>query len=310
MIIEGNFRLTGLKQTDITPEIDNLIRSAKKFIVVCGYGFTNHTNVKSILGKIIGSPLPSKHCILPISLYKGKDANRSKALTLIQNGVSVSVEDKNHSKWMMSEREIYYGSANFTIDSLERKIEVATFRYFIKSDPIKEEFAKFIIESMDRMLSTSNRQKIRGYIRKNNLLTNSTRDQIKRLNPSIEKVVQTVDAINSVKSSIHEVLENSYWYLDDKHYHYLTQIAWRLEEEMREINFRGNELLNLSDGGSRYRSQVEKYNRQCDLYYGDVDRLQSVTSNLLNDVKNLPRFTKTNRSLLKLTRQVITLSSS
>lgn len=312
MIIEGNFRLTGLKQNDITPEIDNLINSAKEFIVICGYGFTNHNNPKSILGKVLRSPIKSKHCILPISLYRGKDANRMRVIHMIQNGVSVSIEDKNHSKWIMNEKEIYYGSANFTMDSLERKIEVATFRNFIELDPVKKEFLEFIHQSMNRMITTSNRQRIRGFIRANHTLISSARSLIKPLNPSIEKVIQTVDSINEVRSFIHEVLENSFWYLDDNRYIEMTIAAWKLEQDVRSINFRGAELLDLNllsknseheadlfSNDREFQAKVLWYNRACDVFQRNTKMFDGIMQNVLGMPSKSPSFSLLNRRLVR-----------
>lgn len=297
MIVEGNFRLTGLKQTDITPEIINLINSAKDFIVICGYGFTNHSNAKSILTKVVNSPVRSKHCILPITLYKGKDANRFKALHLIQNGVSVSVEEKNHSKWIMSENEIYYGSANFTIDSLEKKIEVATFRTFIAHDSILKEFASFITDSMKRMLSKSNRVKVKGVITKNKQLASQTRNLIKRFNPSIEKVIQTVDSINFVRSSVHEVVENCFWYLNDDLYREITKEAFNLDEIVKSISYRGNELLEVDENSVSYQRKIYEYNKSCDRYLNSIMRFEDLSETYLKKEKKIPSFTKQNRKL-------------
>src|SRR5437868_15153063 len=111
MIIDGNFKKTGLKTTDITAEFDNILKTAKDVIIISGYSFTSPLNNKSILNKIIKSPIKTKHCILPIHLFGNRDINRLIAIELIRNGVSVSIEAENHSKWLMTEKEIYYGSA-------------------------------------------------------------------------------------------------------------------------------------------------------------------------------------------------------
>ena len=236
MIPEGNFRLTGLKQRDITPEIENIIDKAREFILICGYSFTNHRNPRSILKKIIDSPVKSKHCILPINLFRGLDANRTRAIELVKNGVSVSIENKNHSKWVMSENEIYFGSANFSIDSLANKIEVASFKYFQTADLLRTEFCDFVLDSIGRMLHLSHRNSIRGVIGQNDRLTNSTKPLIMRFNPTIEKVESTVDSINDVRSIILEIIENSYWFLPDTRYNSIIQYVSSLDDLISNIN--------------------------------------------------------------------------
>ncbi len=305
MITEGNFRLTGLKQNDITPEIENIIRRAQDLILICGYSFTNHRNPRSVLKMVIDSPIQSKHCIFPINLYRGRDANRIRAIELIRNGVSVSIENKNHSKWIMSENEIYYGSANFSMDSLENKIEVATFRTFKNNDNLRSEFLNFIQNSMDRMLLGSNRSKLRGVIGKNEQLTRATRGLIKRFNPSIEKVMETVDSINIVRSLILEVVENCFWHLNEEGYNRLAESADFLDSILNKINHKGNDLINTNEGLRNFKSKVYYYNYYCNKFLSNVVELSGFSRDLLFSEEKVPRFTTLNRKLVRANSDVI-----
>ncbi|MFZ1806231.1 MAG: hypothetical protein WAU36_03360 [Cyclobacteriaceae bacterium] len=296
MIVDGNFRLTGLKQIDITSEVLNLVSSAKNFIIICGYGFTRIGNPRSILGHVLSSSAQVKHCILPIGLFRGKDANRGKALEMIRHGMSVSIEEKNHSKWIMSENEIYYGSANFTIDSLTNKIEVASFRSFKDNDPILHEFKTFTLSSIKKMSNTSTRKKIKGVIMKNAKLLTTSRSLIKRYNPSIEKVYQTIDSINEVRSALHELAANCYWLLDDSQYKEITWFTTRLNTYLRLVGLYGSELIESKEINN---SILEQYNRVCDNFYRDSDKLQGVTGSMLLQSRKVPEFATLNRKLAR-----------
>jgi hypothetical protein len=305
MITEGNFRLTGLKQSDITPEIENIIDKANEFILICGYSFTNHRNPRSILKKVIDSPVKSKHCILPINLFRGLDANRTRSIELVRNGVSVSIENRNHSKWVMSENEIYYGSANFSIDSLVNKIEVASFKYFQPADLLRSEFCDFVLDSIERMMHLSNRNSIKGVIGQNDRLTNSTKSLILRFNPTIEKVESTVDSINDVRSMILEIIENSYWFLPDTRYNSIVQYVSLLDNMINTINFKGIELLNTSENSRYFKSKVHYYNIECDKFLVKVPGLSNILNDYLYSENKIPSFTAKNRMLAKRNRSVI-----
>lgn len=299
MITEGNFRLTGIKQHDITPEIETIINNAEKYLVICGYGFTTIKNDKSILKKVIESPVVNKHCILPINLFKGGDANRSKAKSLIASGVSVSLESKNHSKWIMSEKEIYYGSANFTMDSLENKIEVASFRLFGNKDPLQFEFEQFIIQSMKRVKNHADRTKLHGYITENDRLVLESKNLILRYNPSIEKVKKTIESINDVRTHIYEVVENCYWYLEDKDFQQLTYVANYMQDIVKNIAYRGLNLLEATEESNSFMLNKRTYNYHCDKFTNTIVELEQVSTRNLGKVDTIPKFTNDNTELLR-----------
>ncbi len=297
MITEGNFQLTGLKQNDITPEIIRIIDEAEEYLIICGYGFTRATNPASVLWEVVHSTVPNKHCIIPISLFKGKDTNRSLILYLISQGVSVSLELTNHSKWIMSEKEIYYGSANFTMDSLSRKIEVVSFRKFIANDPIKEEFISFTEMSIQRMKNHTQRRKIWGLIRLNRILANSTRSKILRLNPSIEKVVTTLDSLNEVRHRVYNVVENCFWFLDDNQYRDVTKVAYHIDYLIKNINFRGSILLDDENQEKPSQRHIFYYNQQCDRFQNNIIELGQVSTQTLKTVTDIPDFSENNLDL-------------
>jgi len=192
----------------------------------------------------------------------------------------------------MSESEIYYGSANFSMDSLENKIEVATFRQFLKNDILKKEFIDFVQDSMKRMQIKSNRRNIWGVIRENDNLIQSAQTLIQKLNPSIEKVVNTINSIISVRTIIAQIIENTYWFLDDKYYYELTKIAYILKNILKKINYTGNHLLASVRKQKDFNNKVYSYNYQCKKFKSYLQELSEASRQLLLSEKKVPYFTK------------------
>ena len=310
MIPYGNLRLTGIKKGDITPEIDNIINSAGEFILICGYNFPSHKTSTSTLYKIINSPIKTKHCILPIRLqYQGgKDVNRPLAIQLVKNGVSVSIEDLNHSKWIMTEKSIYYGSANFTKLSLTQRIEVASFRDFIPNDTLLREFANFSYGSMKQMLIRSDRRRLWGILGINDNLIINAKSLIKKYNPSIEKVEQTIESIDEARAQIIELLENCYWYLENDDYDKLSYSAQRHLNMINSINRSGFEILELNDNTPKFRKLLKYYNSKCDEYTNSVSNYSRLATDFLLSMKIVPDFTKENRKLAGKNLSEINLS--
>lgn len=307
MITYGNFKLTGIKERDITPEIDDIINSATKFIIICGYNFASDRTVNSTLHKLVNSPVKIKHCILPIKLLlpNGPDVNRDKAKRLISRGISVSIEDLNHSKWIMSEKGIYYGSANFSKKSLTDRIEVVSFKDFEDNDPIFNDFGKFSLESMKRMFSHSDRRKLRSVLLQNDSLIRTAQSLVKRYNPSIQKVVQTVESYETIKDTIIKVLGNCYWYLDDTDYYELNQITNKYLNLLNSINRNGLEILRMHKKDNRLKQKIKYYNQRCDEYTNSIDHLNLTAKDYLKTQTKLPRQTIKNKRLIKKSSEII-----
>jgi hypothetical protein len=297
MIRYGNFRLAGLKQTDIANDIDRIIDQARQFILICGYSFSSYKNMDSTVRKIIDSPIPTKHCILPIHLFRTRDANRPLAMELIRRGVSVSIESNNHSKWLMSEGQIYFGSANFSLASLSNRIEVVSFLDFGLRDPLRSEFAAFAIESISRMSRHSDRRSLWGMLRTNDQLLASAREQILVLNPTIEKVISTVKATNKVRAQVYEALDNCYWFLDDKSFLHLTMYLKELDQLLRDINVKGANLIAASNDSSDFKRKVNGYNSECRRFYQLLDEFKSTSRQLIPEKGSIPQITSINRRL-------------
>lgn len=303
MITQHPFRLIGLKEIDLTSEFHSMLDSALECIVICGYSFTPPTNSTSILKRVIDSKAKAKHCILPIDLFRSKDVNRKTAVMLIDNGVSVSIEARNHSKWLMTDKEIYFGSANFSKFSIEKRIEAVAIGEFLSGDPLRKDFSNFTISSMARMSSNANKNRIRGLIVKNQKLIRRSKVFVKRFNPSIKKVVATLSKINDVQSSIREVLSNCYWLLDDKCYSELTRSSASYLELVNKIGKSGNKLLQNYETPAH--QDVKNYNNLCDQFLQIIDEYPIIAEQLMQQQSEIPAFSVKNRSLSKSNVKII-----
>jgi len=271
-------------------------------MIICGYSFTPIHKPDSCLSKIINSNAASKHCILPISLYGSKDTNRQLAIDLINSGVSVSIEAMNHSKWMMSEKSIYFGSANFTKTSFEKRVEVVTFADFAPNDPLLADFAAFTKSSISKLRRCSYRSKLHGVINKNAALASLASKSVKRLNPDIRKVRYTLEHINNARSALHAILQNAFWLIENDRYFDIYNRASKMMHHILRIESTGNKLINQT---SLNKLTIEKYNFLCDSYIGAVDIFAASTSDHILSSQNEPDFSIINRRLASRNYKII-----
>ncbi len=297
MITDGSYHLIGIKNIDITKEIDNIISKALNTLIICGYSFTKTSNKKSTLLKIINSNARIKHCIFPISLFMSKDYNRYNAIELINNGVSVSLEPNNHSKWLLNENEMYFGSLNFTTHSIEKRIEVVTFKKFDNFDILKNEFLDFTIDSIKRMKSISHRNKIRSVITRNQKLYRINSKRIKRLNPSIRKIYSTINSIPKVKASIDQMIVNVYWLLEDQSYFSIFRNANTLFGDLSHIYDLGNRIILNYENDMQYSKIVEKYNYSVNRFQDRFEFFIGKSKNLIGNLETLPEISQKNKDL-------------
>jgi hypothetical protein len=237
-----------------------------------------------------------KHCIMPLKLMN-REANRNFAVHLINHGVSVSIEENNHSKWLMSESEIYYGSANFSVGSLRDRLEVVSFRDFVANDPLRRQFARFALQSMNNMRYNSQRKRLSGIITKNQRLIAKAKPLVKKLNPSIEKVISTVESVNAVRNMMMGVLSNSFWLLSDDYY---QELALRTKDQVRLIQrvYReGIELLNMYREKADIQNKVNIYNDACMTFQGKAESYSTLAEDFLMSQNSVPEFTLTNEGL-------------
>ncbi|CAG2161344.1 hypothetical protein [Cupriavidus numazuensis] len=294
MIQHNKLEKSGIKIADITHDVHSIASNASKVLIICGYSFTKLTHIRSVLKQVVNSGALAKHCILPLDLHGSKDANRQTAIDLIKNGVSVSVESMNHSKWLMSESSLYFGSANFTMMSLERRIEVVTFRNFLPIDPLRSEFLDFTLASFKKVKKSSYRSKLHGVISRNDKLISSNSGLIKSLNTSIEKVSSTVKAIGQVRSSLFLVMENSYWLLNDKHRMILWKFLHQTLNALGRIEANGYRILEAEKINDR---DVKTYNQYCEIFNRNYKLLKSLADDFLESSKTEDEVTIQNRRL-------------
>ncbi len=300
----SNFKLIGLKETDITNQIYDLIDDAEDLIVIGGYSFTKPDDANSPLKKLINAKATCKHCIFPIGFF-GQRQNIPYAKELIHKGVSVSFEHENHSKWLMTEKGMYFGSANFSKYSLKNRIEVVTFKDFEIDDPFRKEFANFTRRSMIRMKRDSNRANITGQIARNYRLAENTKRFIKRLNPSIQKVYKTLEGVHTAHYYLNEILQNSFWLLDDMYYRDLEAVARKFSIELNDIYNSASTLINRYEEGMNFDRITNLYNNRCHSFLTEIDYLPRHSEKLFSKMHELPVHTVENRKLVEANQSFV-----
>jgi hypothetical protein len=110
--------------------------------------------------------------------------------TLINANVGVIISCFNHSKFLFSEKSIYYGSGNLTDYGLNSNIEAVTVYDLMRND-LKSDFIDFALIELNRYFNAQHS----GLPVMNNQIINSLNTlfgKVLKLNPNITKVEKTV----------------------------------------------------------------------------------------------------------------------
>lgn len=245
MITRTNGSKWGIKDSkqDFTPEIHSIINKAKTFIVVCGYNFSPLTHKTSIIPLLIARKNAGVNVlfIAPPSMIHFGGTNHSNLIQyLINNDIGVILNSYNHSKWIISDNGYYYGSLNFTHSSMKDKIEVVSFcnsiggsRSPIWMSETSNELLTFAI------IQTRNTKAIMdtlhlGMININTLrILNLTLNRILRFNPSIEKILTTLDNYEEVRLDLSKIIDDIFPFTNfeslDKFWHELSKAVHSLD---------------------------------------------------------------------------------
>ena len=130
MIVVPNYSCWGIKDSgeDISQDILDILNDATSFIIVGGYNFTFKTagyTFFNILRKKVSYGIPVL-MIIPTNLA-GPWSNQPKIINYCNmHGIGIILNGNNHSKWLLTENDLYYGSSNFTETSWKQRVEVVT----------------------------------------------------------------------------------------------------------------------------------------------------------------------------------------
>lgn len=259
----------GLKRStqDITNNIMSIITNANRFIIVGGYNFTFKTAGYTFFAelKLKAATIPTL-LILPPNLYGSGNSAQSNIIDFCNNnGIGIILNSYNHSKWILTDKDLYYGSSNFSETSWKRKVEVVTIHNHSKINSpwaIKTiiDFKDFIKEEIVLIRNRSTMQRITGLIENTINIWNSIKVRIIKLNPSIEKVQIT---LNNYEDVILDLQETCILWYETSYFENFQEIQKLSSIILKKINtlcsFAYNNMFNeIINNGNSFKVDLNK----------------------------------------------------
>src|SRR5688500_10771602 len=118
-MIKHEYSWWGIKDSgeDISKEMLDILKNAEQFIIIGGYNFTFNSSPGS---RIFFDLLISKIregikilMIFPPSLSGMYNPQPQIIKYCLSAGIGVILKHQNHSKWVLTDLQMYYGSSNF-----------------------------------------------------------------------------------------------------------------------------------------------------------------------------------------------------
>lgn len=317
----------GIKRSghDIANDIIGIINNADNFIIVGGYNFTFKTVGYSFFIELRRKALQGIPVliILPSHLY-GNGSNQPAIINFcIANGIGVILNGNNHSKWILTDKDLYYGSSNFSVSSWKNKVEVVTIHNHSnihkkwKTDTVND-FKDFVQDEIKSLKRRKTMTRIPGLIIYTRIVWNGINSRMLRLNPSIHKVIITLENYENVVHHLEKVC--SLWFetenLED--YNRIKKLSRKILKKVDELcSYAYSNIYNetLSEYDSRdinvdlSKEMIDTYNQKhselitvieiCknELYKFSIPKdfnLESKSQNILTNIYNV--LTKSNYS--------------
>lgn len=268
----------GIKESgdDITSPMMNIINNANVFILLGGYNFTFRSSATSrpffdaLSAKLLaGVPVLM---MFPPRLHGRFNPQPAIIQHCLNNGIGVVLNHQNHSKWLLTESQLYYGSSNFTNASWRDRVEVISLHDHTNipnwwSTQTISDFRDFINKEVSDLTHPRRKMKtFRGLLTATRTTWRSIKPLISKLNPSIKKVISTIESYDEVQLMLEK--EIVYWF---DHYDKTNfQLVFELSSDiMRAID----DLCEFAYGSI--------YNESVDIDYNDVDEQKIASYNSL-----------------------------
>jgi hypothetical protein len=285
MIGNNYYSKWGIKDSgeDITTDILGILQNAQSFIVVGGYNFTFKTagfTFFNLLQNKVRQGIPTL-IIIPPNLT-GYHNNQTAIINFcIANNIALILNGNNHSKWIMTENDLYYGSSNFTETSWLKRIEVVTIHrhnhiYGNWKRRTLLDFRLFV----QRQIATLNRRRamrnIPGLIANTTATWNNIIPLIQRLNPSIEKVISTLNNYNEVETMLNQIIEAWFQVYNTETFNLIHDLNFKIMESISKVceygylniyNETVTEQIEFSD-----REIIENYNNLHDSFIKTISK--------------------------------------
>lgn len=215
MIVRLGDSTWGVKDSgqDITQDILAIASNATSFIIVGGYNFTFKTagyTFFNILKNQVAAGIPVL-MIIPSNL-PGFWSNQAQIINFCHShGIGLILNGNNHSKWLLTESDLYYGSSNFTETSWKHKVEVVTIHNRVigkkwKRDTVYD-FYSFVLSEIARINTRKKMLTVPGLIAHTKSTWGNICPLVRKLNPSVRKVIFTLQHYHEVESMLEDVIE-------------------------------------------------------------------------------------------------------
>lgn len=278
----------GIKDSgeDITNDILGILQNAQSFIVVGGYNFTFKTagfTFFNLLQTKVQQGIPVL-LIIPPNLT-GYHNNQTAIINFcITNNIALILNGNNHSKWIMTEKDLYYGSSNFTETSWLKRIEVVTIHRHnhLYGDWKRRTLLDFRL-FLQRQIATLNRRRamrnILGLIANTTATWNNIRPLIQRLNPSIEKVISTLNNYNEVETMLNQVIEDWFQVYNTETFNFIYDLNFKILDSISKVCEFG--YLNIYNetviGRNEFSNNeiISSYNNLHDIFIKTIDESSS-----------------------------------
>jgi hypothetical protein len=226
----------GIKNSgeDISLEIMRIVNNAELFVIVCGYNFSFKTSGASrqFFDALINKNRNGVPVLMIFPPYLSMQVNPQPKIInhLIRNGVAIILNHHNHSKWLLTDKDLYYGSSNFTLTSWNKKVEVLSIHEHTNlnkswaRNTIKD-FKQFIDAEVNNLTSSGRRMKsYRGLLTSTRSAWKSIKPLVKKFNPSIIKVIETLENYDEILNILNKSLVDWFDYYQTDKFEFIFEL--------------------------------------------------------------------------------------
>lgn len=279
---------------DIHPDMVDVVKNSFEYIVMGSYSINVYYfgKYKFDFFAEVCKKAKKIDCVAIIpnvfnNHFKSLINDQKKIEGLINKNIGVVINNYNHSKFFLSENDLYLGSANLTPDGFEYNIEsVCLFRDLSKINKLRLDLIDFSISDLDRYISGHELSiDDEKFERENNDIlasVSSLQDLALKLNPNIGKVLKTLSNYDKSNKILNNAVNKYFCILSIKDFSIVANKFFKLIKEYSQLIEYGNYLIDLylkEDSEEQDLNvamsevKINKYNRLHNKYISTLEKL-------------------------------------